>query len=533
MELLYQLLNGDNISEKDFEVVESKEKNSHKIMIKANQDLLLFEANLKLDFNVSKKDQFFLNGYQSWTETSEFYINYKERNILKKPRFIVEKFGLKNYGDNHIFDYDKHKLHGYDVFYEKGENELFIYNKNIENAYLLFVIDKKTKALTLYSDVENIIVHAGEELVIFDYKIFDKVEEGLKSFKKDFVSKNDKIIGYTSWYNYYQNITEDIIKRDLTGLDNRFNLFQIDDGYETFVGDWLDVDQNKFPNGLAGIVKDIHQKGLRAGLWLAPLVAEEKSKLFQEHPEYIKKDENGLPCKAGGNWSGFYALDLEKKEVLDYIKLCLETYLDMGFDFFKLDFLYASNLGFYEGKSRAMTTNQIYKFIRQCLKDKLILGCGANMLNAYGLFDYMRIGPDVSLKFDDAFIMRFLHRERISTKVTLMNTITRSLFNNHLFGNDPDVFLLRDDNISMSQENRFALITINALFGSLMMSSDNFNDYDEKKNNTLDYALDLFKKAHDVEFDIDGKYVYISYTLEDQKYNIVYNNKKGVIYDAK
>ena len=36
-----------------------------------------------------------------------------------------------------------------------------------------------------------------------------------------------------------QDINEKIILRDLDALDSRFELFQIDDGYETFVGDWL------------------------------------------------------------------------------------------------------------------------------------------------------------------------------------------------------------------------------------------------------------------------------------------------------
>ena len=42
-----------------------------------------------------------------------------------------------------------------------------------------------------------------------------------------------KLFGYTSWYNYYQNINESIILRDLDALDSRFELFQIDAATET------------------------------------------------------------------------------------------------------------------------------------------------------------------------------------------------------------------------------------------------------------------------------------------------------------
>lgn len=48
--------------------------------------------------------------------------------------------------------------------------------------------------------------------------------------------------GYTTWYNYYGNVTEKIVKRDLQALlrlPERLDIFQIDDGYQNAIGDWL------------------------------------------------------------------------------------------------------------------------------------------------------------------------------------------------------------------------------------------------------------------------------------------------------
>ena len=146
----------------------------------------------------------------------------------------------------------------------------------------------------------------------------------------------------------------------------------------------------------------------------------------------------------------------------------------------KLDFLYAAALPNYEGKSRCQVQDEAYQLLRTTLKNKVILGCGANIINSYEHFDYLRIGPDVSLEFDDVFYMRMFHRERISTKVTIQNTIYRSFMNNHLFGNDPDVFLLRDDNIKLSKAQREALSKLNALFGSLLFTSDNIATFSLK-----------------------------------------------------
>jgi hypothetical protein len=160
-------------------------------------------------------------------------------------------YAMHAYGDNHFYKYSINKSHGYDLFYSKSENESFIYNINF-NAYLTIELVKNNhKTIRIYSDLEGIVLKKGQVATIFDYYCFLSYEEGLESFKQSFPLQNhEKIFGYTSWYNYYQNINEEIIIRDLKALDNRFNLFQIDDGYETFVGDWLDVDKKKFPNGL-------------------------------------------------------------------------------------------------------------------------------------------------------------------------------------------------------------------------------------------------------------------------------------------
>ena len=522
-----------SISNKDMEVFSSHKHNRHIVKIKALKDITLLKANHKIPFYVSLSGRYFFNGYQSWTDSSEYYLNKRMRNIKKSPHIVTHMFAMDKYGDSSFYHYSINKLHGYDVFYAKGKFECFLYSLNYQTAYLLIEVIKNDRCLHITSDIKGIELKEGEELTVFDYKFFNAYEEGIEEYHEDFPLLNkEKLFGYTSWYNYYQNITEGIILRDLEALDNRFNVFQIDDGYEQYVGDWLDVNQTKFPNGLKDIVKKIKAKGLKAGIWLAPFAAETKSKLFKEHQDWLVKDKKGHPVKCGGNWSGFYALDIYNKEARNYIKKCLEHYMDLGFDFFKLDFLYASALVPVKGKSRCQVQSEAYHFLREVLKGKLILGCGANIMNSYGNFDYLRIGPDVSLKFDDAAFMRMFHRERISTKVTLQNTIYRHLFNQHLFGNDPDVFLLRDENIELSKKQRYALTIINALFGSVLMTSDNIATYNDYQKSVLDKALDLFKNAKVISASRSGRHnIRFSYENNGKTYNVVYNTKKGVLHE--
>ncbi|MBR0466888.1 MAG: alpha-galactosidase [Clostridia bacterium] len=507
--------------------------NRRTVVITAKEDISLLYYKEKGVFGetpIEKDDLFLMNGYQSWTDTKETYISEKEHNLKKLPRRLIDAFSFDRYGDYTFYDYDKNILHGYDVFYKKGKNCAFIGSVNNKNAYLIIELNRKSGEITLTGDVKGKDLKAGESFTLCDYVYGDNIEKTLEFYKEFFSAKPyKKFFGYTSWYNYYEDINEEIILRDLSALDSRFNLFQIDDGFETAVGDWLSVDNEKFPNGLSGIVSAVHKKGFMAGIWLAPFVAEEKSRLFSEKQDWFCKDEKGEPIKCGSNWSGFYALDLQNIEVRNYIKGCLKVYADMGFDFFKLDFLYGANLPAYKGKTRCEAAEFAYNLLREALPDKLILGCGATTINAAEKFDYLRIGPDVSLSFNDVFYMRFMHRERVSTKVTLQNTIYRSFMNGLFFGNDPDVFLLRDDNISLTAEQKKALITINALFGSVLMTSDNIADYDEDKKATLDRTLSLFKNGKVTSFERDKNKINISYMIDGESHKITYNTESGVL----
>ena len=514
----------------DFELRIREENNRHTVILRAKKEICLLRFAQSLPFTPDKDDLYLFNGYQSWTDTKEFMPAEREKDVMKLPRFLLNAFAFDRYGDATFYIYGKRLLHGYDVFYCKGNREKYILNLNYTRAYLLIELDKKKKALNLSYDFNGCKIAAGEEFTVCDYYLSDSVQQGMEYFNAVFPRKSTpKIFGYTSWYNYYQNITEEILLRDLAALDGQFNLFQIDDGYETKVGDWLSVDANKFPHGLKPIADAAHEKGLKAGIWLAPFVAEEKSELFQTRKDLFKRDANGEFVKCGSNWSGFYALDLENPEALSYIKQCLTHYADMGFDFFKLDFLYAANLVTSGSTSRSMAAERAYAFLRECLVDKIILGCGATVFNCIGKFDYLRVGPDVSLRFDDVWYMRFMHRERVSTKVTLQNTVYRSFMDDRLFGNDPDVFLLRDDNIQLSAKQKQALLILNALFGSVLMTSDNVGGYDEGKRKLLQGALELFYRAQVTKYARRGNAIEITYALDGQTKTIKYDTKRGIL----
>ena len=126
-----------------------------------------------------KGDLYFINGYQSWTETREFYADARERNVTSLPKALVKNFSLDRYGDATFYEYDKRILHGYDYFYVKGTTGAFICNLNARNAYLIVEVVRRIGAVTLISDVRGKHLKAGETYTICDYMYRGTYEEGL------------------------------------------------------------------------------------------------------------------------------------------------------------------------------------------------------------------------------------------------------------------------------------------------------------------------------------------------------------------
>lgn len=511
-----------------FALEKRKQGNRYQVFLTAKEEITLVAAELTLSFDYAGAEGIFVNGYQSWTDSREYAPGESLKSLDRLPKKLVETFAFAQYGDSFFKKYRPHVLHGYDISYIRGPREWFIFSGNTENAYLIVNHRVRENGITLESDVAHLTLPAGTRFPLFDYYLFDSIEEGKAALRAAHPAPDAKpLLGYTSWYNHYQDISAGKIETALAGTAGVYDLFQIDDGYETFVGDWLDVDEKKFPQGLAPIVEKIHEAGMTAGLWLAPFAAEEKSRLYREHKDWLAKNPDGSFVKCGSNWSGFYALDFYNPAVQDYLRTCLTRYMDMGFDFFKLDFLYASSVPVHPGKTRAMVAHESYAFLRETLGEKKILGCGACVTSSMGLFDYLRIGPDLSLQFDDVWYMRLMHRERISTKVTLQNTIYRSFLNGCGFWNDPDVFLLRDTNIGLTPATREAVLTINALFGRLLLTSDDIGGYDKAQKSKLTRALAL-RRATDVWYRREGKCIAFGCTLDGEGQTYLYDTRKGV-----
>lgn len=449
--------------------------------------------------DIEPSEGMFFNGYQTWTLSREYSRYDRMRGLNGMPEGVIKRYSLDGYGDYHFtrYPYKPGIFHGYSYcYFRDGSRYKLFASLDEKPGYTIFGYNVKKSRLKIIRDAEGLKPNGEFHALDLFYmegtedEVFDGWFEalGIKPIHAP------KIAGYSSWYNRFQDIDHGSISQDLDGCKDVLkdgDLFQVDDGWEVEVGDW-EADPEKFPFGMKAMADEIHSAGLMAGLWLAPFAAAKNSRLIKEHPDWVLKDPEGKPFSCGSNWGGFYGLDIDDPECLEYIEGSVKRAVhDWGFDLLKLDFLYAGATFGNEKETRAGRMIRIMELIREWVGDKRILACGVPLFPAFGKADYSRIGCDVGLSWRDRPFLRQIHRERVSTVNSLMDTIYRRQLNGRAFGNDPDVFFLRYENMELTEEEKDILATVNALLGSVFLTSDAPGKYTEDQKAKFNYYRHL------------------------------------------
>lgn len=516
-----------------FDIKDEGGDDAVKIVVNAKTPVKAELAELIYDRYYEQTERFFANGFQSWTTSREYKRTDTQYGLRTLSNLPIARVFSGASGDYAFTEYGKSLYHSFSYTYFRIDEKVeLVGSLNERTGYTIFYADYAQNVFAAVKDVEGLTLDGEYEL--FDIVRFQgSYDEVFDAYFALYPRKNtgraEHLAGYTSWYNYYQNINEEIILRDLQGLSkagNNANIFQIDDGYETKVGDW-DIDTVKFPNGLAPIVDKIHEQGLMAGLWYAPFAAQFKANVIKNHPEWLIRNKHGRPVISGIAWGGFYALDFEKEDVRAYIRAFFDkVFNEWHFDMVKLDFLYAAAIEPRNGKTRGQLMCEAMDFLRECCGDKLILGCGVPLAPAFGVVDACRISCDVENTFKEKFYVKVTNQEIISAKMAMINSIYRRHLNGRIWANDPDVFFLRDDGMKKAvytMQQKQLLAKVNHIFGDVLFVSDNIGAYDDAKMQIL---LDAYKK-------FDGKVLSAEHIAPDILKVVFVENgaKKMLVFD--
>ncbi|MDY5071516.1 MAG: glycoside hydrolase family 36 protein [Oscillospiraceae bacterium] len=488
-----------------FSVITVNDESGVKLTLIPSRPITLISASLEFWHEYEKNEKFFVNGYQSWTTSGEMSAEdiYRGTTPLAGVTKYTKDMAITS-GDYAFTRYEPRPgfFHSFTYTYLRRGDEFELFGSLSErNGYTVFYSDMEKHIFSVEKDVEGLTISEPYEMfdivrVVGGYdEVFDKYFAAMSLPAKKHI---DRLTGYTSWYNYFQKIDENIILRDLKGLSRAresVNIFQIDDGYEPFVGDWLDYNGKDFPNGMKTIADAVHREGYLAGIWLAPFnVQRGKSRILKEHPDWLIRNPDGKPQLGCVAWGGAYTLDIYNPEVREHLKKVFDTVLDdWGYDMVKLDFLYSQCRTPRDNKTRGTIMCEAMDFLRECVGDKLILGCGVPLGPAFGVVDACRISCDVDLSYGGKFYNSMsINNELPSAQNAINNSMFRRHLNGRAFLNDPDVFFLRDRNLTFTWEQKLLLAKINNLFGRVLFVSDDAGEYSEAE---LEVLKETFRES--------------------------------------
>lgn len=361
-----------------------------------------------------------------------------------------------------------------------------------ENKRFRIVLDCENKQLAGFSDWQT------EPLVMLEGSDPQRLLQQYGELIQDHHSPRNKALfnqraptGWCSWYHYYAEVCESDISENLAQMKTQYpklDYLLIDDGYQAYMGDWLSS-SSRFSSGLSGLVKEIHNAGIKPALWVAPFIAEGSSSIFKEHPDWFVQDENGLPLAAEkvtyGGWrcTPWYVLDGTHPEVKKHLKEVFRyLHQALAINFFKLDANFWGTIhgGYFYDKNA--TRIEAYRSGMQAIcegaGDSFLLGCNAPLWPSLGLVDGMRIGDDVERNGD-----RFY---QIGQEI-----LHRSWQNRVLWLNDPDCITLENlqNQVATPAQYQLHLLTMLACNG-LLIVGDRLKTLSEENREKIARLLD-------------------------------------------
>ena len=286
--------------------------------------------------------------------------------------------------------------------------------------------------------------------------------------------------GWCSWYGYGPDISDAVVTTNLGVIERErldVRLVQIDDGHQSDIGDWLaGSGRIRSMVDLAGRIRD---GGREAGVWIAPFMIGDNSRVARNHPDWLVRDA----VAATHHWGQtIRVLDITHPGAAAYLLDVFGTMRTWGFTFFKLDFLYAGAME--GGRHVDLDPITVYRTGLRMIRDAIgvdatILGCGAPLLPSIGMVDAMRVSPDTDHALDPVAG----DISQPSQRSALAAGRARTWMHGRLWNNDPDCLIA-----STRNEHREGWAAYVDGYGGLAMSGDALDQLDRR-------GLDLTRSA--------------------------------------
>ncbi|SMC54348.1 glycoside hydrolase family 36 protein [Rhizobium sp. RU36D] len=450
---------------------------------------------LGLVFGRARNVQRYLrNGYMSW-DGSYFVEPDQAREVAKADPAILSGHAatalVSRQGDVAVVGFTRH-----DRFQSR----------------LAFDFSGGALSFTLETLVDGVPRRGGVEGEPFILLAASSCEEGMREWARAVAAaspipprlQEKRLTGWCSWYNLYASLSPDVLTEHLEAAKRYrqasgapFDIFLIDDGFTPEMGDWLET-RPQFLSGMQPILEEISAAGFIPGLWIAPFMVGNRSKLYAEHPDWVVKDrKTGKPLAPMTFYGEFrwhkrseeyYVLDVTHPDAEAYIRSVFRTWRqEWGCRYFKADFLHlGSTYGpdvarwHRDDLSRMEIWMIMARLMREEIGDASLLLCGSPLWAPVGLTDAVRIGRDIGVTWQGHYSAESLLRDQTS----------RNFGNGILWQADPDCILLRDRFHDLTESQVRSLALFAGLAGGVLMTSDQLDEVPADRRELLTRLLE-------------------------------------------
>jgi alpha-galactosidase len=439
---------------------------------------------------------FLRNGYQSWSTSRSYKITDKPL----RPWLQIVSLTSSNLANLPSNTPGNLSSEMYSVITDLKKQESFLvgqaapFNQFFYIRLVLFKKESRESYFELVFDFGRKMIMPGET-VNLDGILMAKGEPFLQEKYFNYIKKQMKIKipdenvrGWSTWYYYYNKITPEIIYKNIDVIKSKkidLDFIQVDDGYQKFVGDWLDLNP-PFIDKMKEISDKIKEAGYKPGIWIAPFIADKKSDLVQTYPDYLLRTEYGRAIIGGYNpvWPGryYYGLDITNPRFEEHIRNVIRTIAkEWGFEYFKLDFMFGGCLRGGNHINFKLTRAEVLKYGLKIIREEagnsaVLVGCGMPLSPGIGTVNSMRVGPDTAPQWIKRMGNFLRTGAMIGTRNSTRNFMVRSFMHKRLWLNDPDCLMLRSTKTSLSKYERMSHINSVILSGGLLLFSDNFEE---------------------------------------------------------
>ncbi len=171
------------------------------------------------------------------------------------------------------------------------------------------------------------VFETPEAVMTYSHKGFNGMSVQIHRFVREHIVRGQwkrkvRPVLLNSWEASYFDINErKLLNLAKAGKDVGIELFVMDDGWfgernddTTSLGDW-DVNKKKLPGGVKRLCDKVREMGLMFGIWVEPEMVNVKSRLYEEHPDWVLQ----IPKNPHSEGRNQRILDLTRKEVQDFI----------------------------------------------------------------------------------------------------------------------------------------------------------------------------------------------------------------------